>query len=248
MRKEDIELARKVHYGFLPRRYSDDVLDVAVAVLPQEKIGGDYCSVSAVGNGRVVVNICDAAGHGLAAALYAARINTYVLTHARRSAHPCTLIDSLNEFLCEHLPFAGMYATAFTVFIEKEPHTLAFAGAAHPPALHYERATGEVSQLRSETHMVGVSHPLTVACSVNRRPFAPGDKLLLYTDGLSERCAAEGAEEDVEEGVEEVAAFLKAHSHLDSAAFNERLLAHVTQDNPCGLDDDVLFLTVTVKD
>ncbi len=244
MRKQDIELARRVHYGFLPCGFTNETLDIAVAVLPQKKIGGDYCSILPVGEDRVIVGITDAVGHGLASALYAARVNTYVLTHAHDSPHPCTLIDSLNEFLCEHLPDSEMNATFFSAFFETKQRAIFFAGAGHPPALHYEHTSGSVSLLKSETHMVGISHPLTTTCSVNRRPFAPGDKVLLYTDGLSERLATD----ESSLGVEAVAAFLTAHHHLDSAAFNERLLAEVTRDAEDGLDDDVLFMTVSVKE
>ena len=90
--------------------------------------------------------------------------------------------------------------------------------------------------------MVGISHPLTNACSVNRWPFATGDKVLLYTAGLSDCFATDGSSL----GVEAVADFLAAHHELDSAAFNERLRAELLRDAAEGLDDDVLFMTVTV--
>lgn len=44
MRQKDIGHARRIHYGFLPRSYSDDTLDVAVGVLPFDTIGGDYAA------------------------------------------------------------------------------------------------------------------------------------------------------------------------------------------------------------
>ena len=122
------------------------IRDIAVAVLPQKKIGGDYCSILPVGDDRVIVGITDAVGHGLASALFAARVNTYVLTHAHDSPHPCTLIDSLNEFLCEHLPFSEVFATFFSAFFETRERVILFAGAGHPPALHYESASGRVNR------------------------------------------------------------------------------------------------------
>jgi len=242
-RPADIELARRVHYGFLPRRFSDETLDIAVAVLPHEEIGGDYCSIFPVDEERLVVCLCDAVGHGLASALFAARVNTYVLTHAAESSHPCALIESLNEFVCEHLPFAGMYATFFSIFFDTGQRTMRYAGAGHPPALHYQRATGEVELLGSETHMIGVSHPLATVCSAHRRSFAAGDKILLYTDGLSERFQADGSMR----GVEDTVAALEAHGDLDSVRFNEHLLARLSEDD-AGLEDDVLLMTVTVKE
>ena len=52
--------------------------------------------------------ICDAVGHGIASALYAARINTFVLTRVLQGHEPCELISSLNDFLCSRLSESGM--------------------------------------------------------------------------------------------------------------------------------------------
>jgi len=106
-----------------------------------------------------------------------------------------------------------------------------------------QRATGEVELLGSETHMIGVSHPLATVCSAHRRSFAAGDKILLYTDGLSERFQADGSMR----GVEDTVAALEAHGDLDSVRFNEHLLARLSEDD-AGLEDDVLLMTVTVKE
>lgn len=196
-----------------------------------------------VGDERVIVSVCDAVGHGLAAALYAARVNTFVLTHAAKSPHPCALIEDLNEFFCEHLRFSGMYANFFSVFFDTRNLTMTYTGAGHPPALHYRRATGEVSCMRSEAVMIGIEHPLGVTCAINRRDLEPGDKVLLYTDGLSEDPTGDGPIRGLGEAVE----FLKTHADLDSKAFNRRLCTLLTND-PGELEDVVLFATVSVKD
>jgi len=243
LREDEIQLARTVHYGFMPRSFSNEQLDVAVDLLPQSDIGGDYCSIFPVDEDRLIVSLCDALGHGVAAALYAARVNTYVLTHAADCRHPCQLIESLNEFLCAHLPFSGMYATFYSIFFDRPGGSMTFAGAGHPPALHYEQATGLIHELPSETIMVGVSHPLAVACSVNRRRVASGDKVLLYTDGLSESRTESGALF----GPQGVGAFLGANHALGGKEFNERLLDQVTHHEELVLDDDVIVMTITVK-
>ena len=75
---EDLKLAAKVHYGFLPDDYEDERLSIAVNLRPLYDIGGDYCSILPLGENLMLVCICDAVGHGVSAALFAARINTYV--------------------------------------------------------------------------------------------------------------------------------------------------------------------------
>jgi len=246
-RERELELARQVHYGFLPRSFANEALDVAVGVLPYGEIGGDYGSVCQPDDDRVLACICDATGHGIASALFAARVNTFVLSHARGAAHPCALVDRLNAFLCEHLPFTGMFATFFSIFFDLSTRTLSYAGAGHPPALHYMAADGRIDEMASETMMVGVSHPLAKPCAANERSFAAGDRILLYTDGLTEAFDETGRPR----GRAEATAFLRAHHALDGAVFNERLLASLTEGAQGGrtgaLDDDVLLMTVTVK-
>jgi sigma-B regulation protein RsbU (phosphoserine phosphatase) len=84
---DEMKLAARVHYSFLPEHYEDDWLDVTTRLTPKSELGGDYCSVIPLGGQRFAVCICDAVGHGVAAALYAARINTFVLSNILQG-HP----------------------------------------------------------------------------------------------------------------------------------------------------------------
>ena len=61
---------------------------------PMTSVGGDYASVHFQSDQRVVVGICDVAGHGVASALLATRVNSFVLDQAPRVCHPCQLVDS----------------------------------------------------------------------------------------------------------------------------------------------------------
>ena len=94
--EEELDLAAKVHYSFLPRKHSDSYVEIAVTVKPHGKIGGDYCSILPVDEKNLFACMCDAVGHGLPSALFAARINTFVLTHALKKQNPCDLTYLLN--------------------------------------------------------------------------------------------------------------------------------------------------------
>lgn len=79
--ERELELAARVHYSCLPEHYEDDRLEVNTRLMPKFILGGDYCSVIPLGEQRYMFCICDAVGHGTASALYAARINTFVLNY-----------------------------------------------------------------------------------------------------------------------------------------------------------------------
>ena len=93
--QDDLKLAARVHYSFLPEHYEDDWLDVTTRLTPKSVLGGDYCSVIPLGGQRFAACICDAVGHGVASALYAARINTFVLSNILQGHDPCELISAL---------------------------------------------------------------------------------------------------------------------------------------------------------
>ena len=76
VRESELELARRVHYAFLPESYQDENLDVAVIAEPLLDLGGDYCGIVQLPEGRVALTMCDATGHDIASALFASRINT----------------------------------------------------------------------------------------------------------------------------------------------------------------------------
>ena len=109
---KDLELAARVHYSFLPDYYSNEFIEIAVQAQPVGKIGGDYCSILPLNERRLVVGMCDVTGHNIASALFAARINTFVITQALRYQSPCQLINLLNEFLCKRLA-GGFILTTF---------------------------------------------------------------------------------------------------------------------------------------
>lgn len=239
--ESELDFAERVHYAFLPRHHLSDVLEVQVASRPHAQIGGDYCSIMPLDDGRTLVSLCDATGHGLAAALFAARINTYVLTRAHREPSPCALTASLNAFLYEHLPSAGMHASFAAALFDAEARELIFAGAGHPPAL-LRRRDGSVTRLASSTVMLGIADPLPVDCAVHRVALEPGDRILLYTDGVTDRVLGDGRRA----GVDAVEAWFEAHGDLEGRDLVDRLAGVGTTDEG-DQADDVLVILATVR-
>ncbi len=129
---DELHLAAKVHYSFLPKDYEDQRICIAATLRPLHPIGGDYCSILPLSDDHILVCMCDALGHGTPAALFAARVNTYVLTHAKPDLKPCQLLSGLNSYLCKRLSGVGMYTTFYVILIDLKKRTMALAGAAHP--------------------------------------------------------------------------------------------------------------------
>lgn len=240
---DELKLAARVHYSFLPDNYEDDQLSVSTRLAPKSVLGGDYCSFIPLGGQQYVACICDAVGHGVASALYAARINTFVLTNVLQGHDPCQLVSSLNEFLCRRLVESGMYASFFVVFLDKVAGKMQYAGAGHPAALHLSARDGGVHWLESETTLLGFEHPLSVECPLQSFPVRPGDRILLYTDGLTETRNSDGEEF----GTRGLMRYVRANAYLGSSDFVKGLCTAVHEYSDGEIKDDILCLGIHVK-
>lgn len=240
---DDIELAAKVHYSCFPRGYSNDLLDIAVKTRPFGKVGGDYCTILPIDENRLVVCMCDAVGHGIASALFAARVNTFVLTYAMKRTDPCMLISALNDFLCQRLSGTGIFTTFSTISFDLDSMEMAFVGAAHPPALYYSAGTGEVEFLPSQTTFLGIMDNLPEVCSPHRRNLGSGDRIILYTDGVIEARDAGGEFF----GTEVLGEFARSNPGLTPAAMNDALLEKVLAHCNGRPTDDILLMSIAIK-
>jgi sigma-B regulation protein RsbU (phosphoserine phosphatase) len=240
---EDLQLAAKVHYGFLPDDYEDARLNIAVSLRPLYTIGGDYCSILPLGKNRILISICDAVGHGVSAALFAARINTYVLTHARSDLIPCELVAGLNAYLCKRLADTGMYATFYTLLLNFEAGTMNLAGAAHPPVLQLEKGQDECKEWASVTTFLGIADPMPLLCGTERLQLNSGDRFLLYSDGLIE--VEDAAGQDF--GSERLSSTLITHRNLSGQLLNKAILRQAESYAVDGFKDDVLLMSITIK-
>jgi sigma-B regulation protein RsbU (phosphoserine phosphatase) len=240
---EDLQLAAKVHYGFLPDDYEDDRLNVAVNLCPLYAIGGDYCSILPLGKNLILSCICDAVGHGVSAALFAARINTYVLTHAKADLLPCELVAGLNAYLCNRLAGTGMYATFYALLLDFESGAMTLTGAAHPPVLQLEKDHDSCREWSSITTLLGIEDPMPLLCGSERLRLNAGDRFLLYSDGLIE---VEDADAQAF-GTEGLSSTLIAHRNLSGQELNKAILMQAESHASDGFKDDVLLMSITLK-
>lgn len=242
MNDDQLERARQVHYAFLPEGHADEDVEVCVTVMPHGDLGGDYCGIVPLAEGKVALTVCDATGHDVAAALFAARVNTHVLSHLMRMQKPCELVESLNEFLARRMGSANMHATFCAAVLDPRSGYWDFAGAGHPPAIHFRAKTAEATLVKSQTVMVGIYDSLPIPASTTRSDVAVGDRILLFTDGLTEARNAAGEMF----GLERMCAWVVQHADLKGAAFGDALFAAVGAHAAGAFEDDALLVTATL--
>jgi serine phosphatase RsbU (regulator of sigma subunit) len=153
-------------------------------------VGGDLYAFEPLPGGRLAVLFGDASGHGMAAGLVMAVTHAVFRTQLPVDPSPGVMIQALNRVLCEtgnsRSFFAGVYA-----LLEPGGAVTAYV-AGHPPVLKLDAEGRIVERLGSGSYPLGIKKNAVYA--PNATVLAPGETLLLHSDGLPEARAASGEE------------------------------------------------------
>jgi len=238
----DLELAERVHRSMIPQSGRRGDLDVACSFMPMIGVGGDYASVFFQSDTKVVVSICDVSGHGIAAALLANRVNSFVLSQAPAIHHPCQMGESLNRFFYEFFFETNMLVSFFCLFLDLKDRSLTYAGFGHPPVFLFSKNTETIKRLDSENTLIGIAEEFGQTCSMLTIPFEPGDRLMLYTDGITESENEKGEQFEIEQ----LQALVYEYAHLSAKEHVDTITDRIEHFRQ-GVDpqDDQLLLAVT---
>lgn len=202
---EDLKMAAKVQKAFLPQDYPV-VTDTEGRPLIQffhlyqadTELGGDFCSIYPLSETETGLLICDVMGHGVRAALITAIIHATAEELVRKSITPADFLTALNQRLYPvlHTEDEFLFATAAYFTIDAASGLLTGAIAGHPMPFLIHSAGGPASKLQGAEDVRGPALAVTAehAYESIRAQLQPGDKLLLYTDGILEAVNAGGEE------------------------------------------------------
>ena len=216
-----------------------DRVEVIGAWQPAGTLGGDTYDAFRFGPDIIGLSIADIAGKGLPAALLMSSLQSAVRAFAVDAALPETVCASVNRLLCGQM-IAGRFATHVYLRLDAARGEVAYANAGHNPPL-LARARGEVEVLGASGTVLGV-FPEAEYRSVSL-PLRPGDRLLMYTDGITEARNPDGDEF----GQERLTSALVRHRHLDAAALHAAVMAEVRSFAVDGFEDDATLLAVAVR-
>jgi serine phosphatase RsbU (regulator of sigma subunit) len=209
--RSEVEAAldREKHYSLLLQRALLPSMpeigsgyDVAAEYVPvpfSGEIGGDFYDVFRVGEHRAGILIGDVSGKGLEAAAMAATTRSTIHAFVHETASAAEALARANSVLYSRQIEFESFATVFLVIIDTSTGEISYSSAGHPPPVMC-RYDGTFDYLRFG------QMPLAAIDSQDfqehKERFGPGDKLLMYTDGISE--ARRGSQLFDVEGIERV--------------------------------------------
>lgn len=233
--------ARRVQRGMLPRAAAIPGLEIHPHYAPCEEIGGDFYDVIVLDDDHIALVIGDVVGHGVAAALLMASAKKSIQAHSRGRTSPAEILGVVAEDLAPEL-LPGMFLTAMHVILNVRTGAAVVARAGHIPLLHLAADGSGVTQVAPNGLPIGATPPaLMREKTVEQRiQLAPGDQLMMLTDGVIE---AQRGEAEMY-GLERAADAMRAAATAGPEAVTATLLESVREFSPAPLDDDVTLLTV----
>jgi phosphoserine phosphatase RsbU/P len=238
MQEAELERAREIQQSLLPRDIPQlPGFEVAGAWQPASTVSGDYYDVLRLGEHRLGICIADVVGKGVSAALLMANVQAAVRAFATDSESPARVCAKVNRLLHENIA-TGKFVTFLYGILDGEAHTFQYCNAGHlyPILL----SGGAVQMLEQGGAVLGVFTDW--AYEDFKIELREGDRLLLFTDGITEASDANGQE--FEES--RIAAFAVANGTLSAKELNKRLLTEVTSFCNAQFRDDATLLVIAV--
>ena len=236
--KRELEIASTIQRALLPRGpFRVPGFEVSGVCEPAAWVGGDFFQVVERGTRGLWAAVCDVSGHGMSAALLMASMNAALRALISADLSPAETARSLNDLMVADSGDSGLYLTAALLRVEGDGQA-SLCSLGHPPAL-VQRAGGSVEAFSLGGAPAGIVEDEEYR--EDHLTLEPGDRLLLFTAGVTE---AEGLSGPF--GEERLSDWFSARARRETAdetarALREELSRHLGDRRT---SDDVTFLVV----
>ncbi|MGO9336639.1 MAG: PP2C family protein-serine/threonine phosphatase [Terracidiphilus sp.] len=239
MQEQEFQRAREIQQSLLPRVIPQiSGFTVAGAWQPARSVSGDYYDVLRLGAQRLGICIADVVGKGVSAALLMANVQAAVRAFASDSESPAGVCVKVNRLLHENIA-TGKFVTFLYGILDGEARTFRYCNAGHLYPILV--SGGSVRMPVQGGAVLGVFPDWAYEDSTIE--LRAGDRLFLFTDGITEAADAEDREFE-ETGI---AAFAKANCALSAGELTSQLLAKVTDFCAGQFRDDATLLVIAAN-
>jgi serine phosphatase RsbU (regulator of sigma subunit) len=235
--EDELKLAREIQQGLQPSSMPQSGwFRAAGSSSPSTQVGGDYFDVRQNSPASWTAVVADVSGKGVGSALLASLLQGTFLMASGDPAHIAPRMARLNQFLLERTR-GEKYATVFYCILDVSG-LLSYSNAGHC-APFLVSPDGRLRTLNTTSMPVGMLEDAPF--QMLQRELAPGDKLVIYSDGLTEAEDAEGAFFDTER----LRLCLRENAALDAAGLHAALLECVDRFTEGGIvRDDITALVL----
>ncbi len=220
--KNELEIARAIQFSLYPVASPHlPHLEISSHFQPANEVGGDYYDYALEGTRRFTVILGDVSGKGIAAALYAMKLQALFELLGKTALGPKRMLVEMNDVISERIE-RNYFITAVVGVVDFQERKLVLARAGHNHPLHFCARTGETRWLNPNGVGIGMkTNPgFEGLLEEIRVPLETGDVLVFYTDGVTE--AMNKKSEPF--GYERLEGTLASSSHLPAEGIKTELL------------------------
>ncbi|MGH9853643.1 MAG: PP2C family protein-serine/threonine phosphatase, partial [Blastocatellia bacterium] len=238
--EQELGMARQVQVALSPTAFKQpDHFEIAADNIPSRYVGGDFYELIPLKDGRSVFALGDVSGKGVAAALLAAMAQGALQAQFVSNLPLTDVITSLNKALVQRSA-SNRFITLFCAVLDADGHFTYINAGHNLPIL--ARTTGEAEMLTTKSVLLGAFD--FVEYKPRQTRLAPGDVVVMYTDGVTEAVNADNQMF----GDERLEKLIKESVSLSAEQIKQRILDEVlsfTRGLPQG--DDITLIVLKMK-
>lgn len=235
--KLELDEAREIQRELMPRTMPHlPGFSIANAWQPARGVSGDYLAAFKFDESHAALCVADVAGKGFPAALLMSNMQAALKSLASESISPSELCFKLNNLMCGNTPLRK-FITCFYSELDIATRKLTFTNAGHNPPMLVRR-DGECIRLEEGGRVIGAFCDSTF--TEQEIQLHEGDKLLLFTDGVTEARNAAGDEF----GEERLQECLRSYAGRSAAELRTLILDEVTEFCAGNFDDDATLMVL----
>ncbi len=242
--KEELKIAKTVQKSLLPQMLEkDSEFEIAAFSESADEVGGDYYDTLRISDQETSLIIADVSGKGTTAAFHMSQMKGIFHSLAQSCIQPDEFMIRANRALVFCLE-RGSFISASFFLINTQTKKVRYARAGHCPVLYYSVATGKAEYLKDKGVALGMVRNNSYSSFIEAKEFdyAPGDIMVLYTDGITEAKSVKGEEF----GYEKLAEVLLEVKTLQPREIQEHLINKLYEfSGTKNINDD--YTTMIIK-
>lgn len=241
--RSELLIAHQIQQGILPAgSQTYPSVHFEAVNQPAKTVGGDFYDYFELSGDKVGFFIGDVCGKGIPAAIFMASARSSIKSQAVSGAPPADIMNTANHLIARDAKH-GMFVTVFYGIYHRQDQMLHFVNAGQTLPYLYRASRPACASLFNTNFPLGVFEPFTYQESAIQ--LEPGDKLILYTDGVNETLNV--ARQQF--GLERLVHLILEYGHLSARELLDHILARVREfADEQGLTDDITIMVVHIAD
>jgi len=209
--QQDMLTAGQIQARMLPPKPKMAGYDFEVYYQPAGEVGGDFYDFIPMDGGRMGLVVADASGKGLAGALLMVEARAMIRAMSSVTSSPSEILTGVNRVLLRDIE-RGRFVSAFFALLDPKKGTLTMSNAGHCPMLICREVGNTIARFQPRGLILGVMPDQKFKDGLVEEtvPLYPGDRFLLFSDGVSELMNPVNEEF----GMERLEMWMRGNAHL----------------------------------